>query len=235
MTQDGYIPVDSATLRTSFPGVYAVGDVATVGVPKAGVFAEGAARIVAQSLISELRGEEPCGRLRRQGLVLHRVRPGPRRPRRRRLPLRSLADRRLQRAVRRARRTEGALRLQPPRPLVRHLTLPKGLSHGRLHDQEPDGHRGRDRRHRAGARGAVRARPHRVRAHRPHAHELRPRHAHAVRPQPPRAGGGLRRRLGLRPGQARRRDPRHRGVGRRAGRARRRCAHSTAARTGSSC
>ena len=42
MTEDGYVPVDSATLRTRYPGVYAVGDVATAGVPKAGVFAEGA-------------------------------------------------------------------------------------------------------------------------------------------------------------------------------------------------
>ena len=33
--------------RDRLPGVYAVGDVATAGVPKAGVFAEGAARIVA--------------------------------------------------------------------------------------------------------------------------------------------------------------------------------------------
>lgn len=54
MTEDGYIPVDSATLKTHFPGVYAVGDVATAGVPKAGVFAEGAARVVAQTLIAEL-------------------------------------------------------------------------------------------------------------------------------------------------------------------------------------
>jgi sulfide:quinone oxidoreductase len=54
MTEDGYIPVDSATLKTRFPGVYAVGDVATAGVPKAGVFAEGAARVVAQTLIAEL-------------------------------------------------------------------------------------------------------------------------------------------------------------------------------------
>src|SRR5271154_5078488 len=46
MTEDGYVPVDSATLQTRFPDVYAVGDVATAGVPKAGVFAEGAARIV---------------------------------------------------------------------------------------------------------------------------------------------------------------------------------------------
>ncbi len=54
MTEDGYIPVNSATLETRFPGVYAVGDVATAGVPKAGVFAEGAARVVAQTLIAEL-------------------------------------------------------------------------------------------------------------------------------------------------------------------------------------
>jgi sulfide:quinone oxidoreductase len=61
MTEDGYVPVDSATLQTRFPGVYAVGDVATAGVPKAGVFAEGAARIVAQSLIAEWRGGERPG------------------------------------------------------------------------------------------------------------------------------------------------------------------------------
>ena len=62
MTEDGYIPVDSATLATRYPGVYAVGDVATAGVPKAGVFAEGAARVVAQTLIHELKGGDPPGR-----------------------------------------------------------------------------------------------------------------------------------------------------------------------------
>jgi sulfide:quinone oxidoreductase len=67
MTEDGYIPVDSATLETRFPGVYAVGDVATAGVPKAGVFAEGAARVVAQRLIAELRGEESSARHLGQG------------------------------------------------------------------------------------------------------------------------------------------------------------------------
>ena len=46
------------TLETRFPGVYAVGDVATIGVPKAGVFAEGAARVVAASVIARLRGGE---------------------------------------------------------------------------------------------------------------------------------------------------------------------------------
>lgn len=61
MTEDGYVPVDFATLRTRYPGVYAVGDVATAGVPKAGVFAEGAVRIVAQHLIAELTGAEEPG------------------------------------------------------------------------------------------------------------------------------------------------------------------------------
>jgi sulfide:quinone oxidoreductase len=62
MAEEGYVPVESRTLRTRFPGVYAVGDVATVGVPKAGVFAEGAARVVAAEVLAELRGEqEPDG------------------------------------------------------------------------------------------------------------------------------------------------------------------------------
>jgi sulfide:quinone oxidoreductase len=59
MTEDGYIPVDSATLQTRYPDVYAIGDVATAGVPKAGVFAEGAARVVAQTIVAQRRGGEP--------------------------------------------------------------------------------------------------------------------------------------------------------------------------------
>ena len=62
MTEDGYVPVDSATLETKYPGVWAVGDVATAGVPKAGVFAEGAARIVAQTLLASLFDGDPPGR-----------------------------------------------------------------------------------------------------------------------------------------------------------------------------
>jgi sulfide:quinone oxidoreductase len=56
MTEDGYVPVDSRTLETRYPGVYAVGDVATVGVPKAGVFSEGAARVVGASIVSRRSG-----------------------------------------------------------------------------------------------------------------------------------------------------------------------------------
>jgi len=61
MAVDGYVPVDPKTLQTRFPGVYAVGDVATIGVPKAGVFAEGAARVVAASLIAGVRGGKQPG------------------------------------------------------------------------------------------------------------------------------------------------------------------------------
>ena len=62
LTEDGWIPVEPRTLATRFPGVYAVGDVTSVGTPKAGVFAEGAARVVADQLIARIRGEtEPPG------------------------------------------------------------------------------------------------------------------------------------------------------------------------------
>ena len=132
MTEDGYVPVDSATLETRFPGVYAVGDVATVGVPKAGVFAEGAARVVAASLIARLRGGERAGRLRRPRLLLHRVRRRPRRAGGRRLPLGPEADRHLPGAFRGARRREEALRREPPRPLVRPgLDAPHEMALGR--------------------------------------------------------------------------------------------------------
>ena len=51
-----WVPVNKQTLETRFPGVYAVGDVNGVGTPKAGVFAEGAARVVAASIVAQLRG-----------------------------------------------------------------------------------------------------------------------------------------------------------------------------------
>lgn len=51
-----WVPVNKKTLETSFPGVYAVGDVNGVGTPKAGVFAEGAARVVAAAIIAQIRG-----------------------------------------------------------------------------------------------------------------------------------------------------------------------------------
>jgi sulfide:quinone oxidoreductase len=59
LAEDGYVPVSSATLETRFPGVFAVGDVATAGVPKAGVFSEAAARVVAKTLLAGARGGDP--------------------------------------------------------------------------------------------------------------------------------------------------------------------------------
>jgi sulfide:quinone oxidoreductase len=56
MTEDGWIPVDPLTLETQFPQVYAVGDVTSVGTPKAGVFAEGQAEVVAQRIIADVLG-----------------------------------------------------------------------------------------------------------------------------------------------------------------------------------
>ncbi len=53
---DDWLPVNKQTLETKFPGVYAVGDVNGVGTPKAGVFAEGSARVVAAAIVSQLRG-----------------------------------------------------------------------------------------------------------------------------------------------------------------------------------
>lgn len=58
MAEEGYVPVNPHTLETRFPGVYAVGDVATVGVPKAGVFSEGAARVVGAAIVARLTGRE---------------------------------------------------------------------------------------------------------------------------------------------------------------------------------
>jgi sulfide:quinone oxidoreductase len=59
MTVDGWIPVDPSTLETSFPGVYAAGDVTSVGTPKAGVFAEGQAAVIAERILASARSQAP--------------------------------------------------------------------------------------------------------------------------------------------------------------------------------
>ncbi len=59
MVENGWIAADPRTLKTKFDGVFAIGDASGVGVPKAGVFAENAARVVAQSIIADLAGGEP--------------------------------------------------------------------------------------------------------------------------------------------------------------------------------
>ena len=56
MTVDGWIPVTPSLFETAFPDVYAVGDVTSVGTPKAGVFAEGQASWSADARSPRLRG-----------------------------------------------------------------------------------------------------------------------------------------------------------------------------------
>src|SRR6185369_16034805 len=52
------VPVDKSNLRTRFPGVYALGDVAGTPNPKAGIFAEAAAKVVAEDIAADLHGRE---------------------------------------------------------------------------------------------------------------------------------------------------------------------------------
>ena len=58
---NGWVPVDQANLRTSFAHVYALGDACTGPrtVPKAGIFAEAAARVVADDIVAEISGADP--------------------------------------------------------------------------------------------------------------------------------------------------------------------------------
>jgi sulfide:quinone oxidoreductase len=63
----GFVPVDAATLATAADGVYAIGDATSIPIaggkflPKAGVFANKQAQLVADRIAAELRGETPNG------------------------------------------------------------------------------------------------------------------------------------------------------------------------------
>ena len=60
MAQSGWVAVEPTTLETQWPGVYALGDVANAPVPRAGVFAERAADVVADRILAEVYGGEPA-------------------------------------------------------------------------------------------------------------------------------------------------------------------------------
>ncbi len=68
LTKDGWIPVDPLTLETVYPGVYAMGDVAAVGTPRAGVFAEGQAVVAAQHIAARIRGTTSSAQYGGQGV-----------------------------------------------------------------------------------------------------------------------------------------------------------------------
>src|SRR3954447_3988248 len=61
LATNGWVAVDQANLRTRFAGVYALGDVCTGPrtVPKAGIFAESAALVVADDIAATISGGEP--------------------------------------------------------------------------------------------------------------------------------------------------------------------------------
>ncbi|GAB3031776.1 FAD/NAD(P)-binding oxidoreductase [Parafrigoribacterium mesophilum] len=54
----GWVPVDALTLQTDYPDVFAIGDVTSVGTPKAGVFAEGQAAVVADAITARITSGE---------------------------------------------------------------------------------------------------------------------------------------------------------------------------------
>ncbi|MFH8250530.1 NAD(P)/FAD-dependent oxidoreductase [Microbacterium sp. B2969] len=55
LTVEGWVPVDSATLETPWPGVFAIGDCAAVGTPRAGVFAERQGATAARRIAARIR------------------------------------------------------------------------------------------------------------------------------------------------------------------------------------
>jgi sulfide:quinone oxidoreductase len=55
---DGWIHVDPYTLRTDHADVFALGDCAAAPVPRAGVFAERAAAVVAEHILAKIDGRE---------------------------------------------------------------------------------------------------------------------------------------------------------------------------------
>jgi sulfide:quinone oxidoreductase len=70
LTVNGWVPVDQDNLRTQFPGVYALGDVCSGPrtVPKAGIFAESAALVVADEIAAAISGAEPSARFEGSGV-----------------------------------------------------------------------------------------------------------------------------------------------------------------------
>jgi sulfide:quinone oxidoreductase len=67
LAPDGWVAVNPDNLTTPFPNVYALGDLAALPGAKAGVFAENAARVVAENIVARLHGSEPQHRYEHNG------------------------------------------------------------------------------------------------------------------------------------------------------------------------
>ena len=121
MTVDGWIPVDPLTLETAHPGVFAVGDVASVGTPKAGVFAEGQASVAADRIASVIRGEAGSSEYDGRGLCYLEFGNDEVAHGRGEVRQRSGAQRDVRGAVRSPRRRQGGVRVEPHPAVVRSL------------------------------------------------------------------------------------------------------------------
>ena len=118
--------------ETRFPGVYAVGDVTSVGTPKAGVFAEGQAAVVAERDHGASARRWTDAGLRRARHLLPGVRTRPDRHGRRVLPAWRVTSRRPHRSLHGAHVREVALRLLAGGALVRTRVGPGRSSRLRL-------------------------------------------------------------------------------------------------------
>jgi sulfide:quinone oxidoreductase len=73
VSDSGWVSVNSRTLETQFPGVYAIGDVVQIGMangkplPKAGVFAEAMGETVADRIAAIFAGKEPDAEFKGEG------------------------------------------------------------------------------------------------------------------------------------------------------------------------
>jgi sulfide:quinone oxidoreductase len=87
----GYVPVhpqtlellaDAETLETRYPGTVAIGDIAAIRLmnamllPKAGVFVEAQARVVAENIAAQIAGREPRARFDGRGFCYLEVGDG---------------------------------------------------------------------------------------------------------------------------------------------------------------
>ena len=118
---DGWVPVDQTNLRTRFPNVYALGDVSSGPrtVPKAGIFAESAALVVADDIAAEITGEEPPAPYEGWGICYAEFGDGLVSKVEVNFLRRPVPGGRAQRAFARVRRREGGVRRDAPRALVR--------------------------------------------------------------------------------------------------------------------
>jgi sulfide:quinone oxidoreductase len=82
--ETGWVPVDLQTLETPYPGIFAIGDITSIRqpnttgffLPKAGIFADEQARVVARNISDEIIGEVKQSRFDGKGFCYLEVGDG---------------------------------------------------------------------------------------------------------------------------------------------------------------